>query len=254
MLKKTLGRMMKNYQKTQENEYGQLTGKPVKGSLPASISIEELKGRSVSLLPFSAGALSEARLQQLWHCADGEPDGRCWTYLPYAAFQNRQELQAKLQRQLGFADAMHYCIESRQQAAGWLALLNIRPAQGVIEIGNLYFSHVLRQSAAATEAVFLMLQACFRQGFRRVEWKCDDLNLPSKRAAARFGFQYEGTFRQDRITKGCSRNTAWFSILDEKWPPLEQAYQAWLHPENFDAAGQQKIRLQDFIQLYQKNK
>ena len=88
--------MMKNYQKTQENEYGQLTGKPVEGSLPASISIEELKGRSVSLLPFSAGALSEARLQQLLHCADGEPDGRCWTYLPYSAFQNRQELQAKL--------------------------------------------------------------------------------------------------------------------------------------------------------------
>ena len=105
----------------------------------------------------------------------------------------------------------------------------------------------MKQSTASTEVIYLLLKACFEQGFRRVEWKCDDLNLPSKRAALRFGFQHEGTFRQDRIAKGRNRNTAWFSILDQEWPELEKAYLAWLKADNFDQNGQQKLRLCDFL-------
>ena len=103
----------------------------------------------------------------------------------------------------------------------------------------------MKQSTAATEVIYLLLKTCFEQGFRRVEWKCDDLNQPSKRAALRLGFQYEGTFRQDRIAKGRNRNTAWFSMLDEEWMPLQKAYIAWLKADNFDKEGKQKKRLSD---------
>ncbi|WP_425918104.1 GNAT family N-acetyltransferase [Acinetobacter sp. TSRC1-2] len=107
-------------------------------------------------------------------------------------------------------------------------------------MGNVYFSHQMKQSTASTEVIYLLLQACFEQGFRRVEWKCDELNQPSKRAAARFGFQYEGTFRQHRIVKGRNRNTAWFSILDEEWINLQEAYQNEFELNNLDAEGEQK--------------
>ncbi len=157
-------------------------------------------------------------------------------------------------RSFGFQNSIHYLIKANGQALGWAALLNIQPAHGVAEIGNLYFSHCMKQSKAATETIYLLLDACFQAGCRRVEWKCDDLNAPSKRAAQRFGFQYEGLFRQHYVVKGCSRNTAWFSILDEEWPELSQAFQAWLQAENFDPNGQQKVRLQDFRQLYQQHK
>jgi RimJ/RimL family protein N-acetyltransferase len=130
--------------------------------------------------------------------------------------------------------------------------LNIQRAHGTAEIGNVYFSHQLKQSRAATETIYLLLRACFSAGYRRIEWKCDDLNEPSKRAALRFGFHYEGLFRQHYIVKGRSRNTAWFSMLDEEWPELDNPYQAWLNADNFDAAGRQKRRLQDFIQQPQK--
>ncbi|EEH68189.1 hypothetical protein HMPREF0023_2294 [Acinetobacter sp. ATCC 27244] len=104
----------------------------------------------------------------------------------------------------------------------------------------------MKKSKASTETIFLLLQQCFKHGFRRVEWKCDDCNAPSKAAALRFGFQFEGLFRQDRIVKGRNRNTAWFSIIDEEWPDLEKIYQQWLSPDNFDEQGFQKRRLTDF--------
>ena len=140
---------------------------------------------------------------------------------------------------------MHYLIEVNHMIVGWIGLINERSAHRAIEVGNVYFSHQMKQSTASTEVIYLLLKTCFEQGFRRVEWKCDELNQPSKRAALRFGFQYEGTFRQDRIAKGRNRNTAWFSILDEEWSSLEMVYQQWLSPENFDMDGKQKKRLSD---------
>ncbi len=160
--------------------------------------------------------------------------------MPYSGFETSDELRIALTNCFGFKGTTHYLIEVNHTIVGWVGLMNQRPTDHVIEIGNVYFSHQMKQSTASTEVIYLLLKACFEQGFRRVEWKCDELNQPSKRAALRFGFQYEGTFRQDRIAKGRNRNTAWFSILDEEWPSLATAYQHWLSAENFDTDGNRK--------------
>jgi RimJ/RimL family protein N-acetyltransferase len=115
---------------------------------------------------------------------------------------------------------------------------------GVIEVGHLSFSPALQRTPAATEAMFLMMRRVFRElGYRRYEWKCDALNAPSRRAAERLGFRYEGTFRQMHVVKGRNRDTAWFSILDSEWPALEKGFERWLAPENFDDAGVQRRSL-----------
>ena len=236
---------MKNDPKVQENEYGQIVGFPLSNPLPIHLWVENLDGKSVTLHALSAMTLSENRVKQIWQCVETEVDRRCWTYLPYSGFETSDELRIALTNCFGFKGAAHYLIEMNHTIVGWVGLMNPRPMDHVIEIGNVYFSHQMKQSTAATEVIYLLLKTCFEQGFRRVEWKCDELNQPSKRAALRFGFQYEGTFRQDRIAKGRNRNTAWFSILDEEWPSLATAYQQWLSPENFDTDGKQKTRLSD---------
>jgi RimJ/RimL family protein N-acetyltransferase len=121
--------------------------------------------------------------------------------------------------------------------------MRIQPASGSIEIGHLNFSPRLQRTAAATEAIHLMLKNAFELGYRRCEWKCDALNAPSRAAATRFGFSFEGIFRQATVYKNRSRDTAWYSIVDAEWPALERAFAAWLDPSNFDEAGAQRTRL-----------
>jgi RimJ/RimL family protein N-acetyltransferase len=117
----------------------------------------------------------------------------------------------------------------------------------VIEVGHLAFSPALQRKPAATEAMYLMMRRVFDElGYRRYEWKCDALNAPSRRAAERLGFTYEGTFRQAVVIKGRNRDTAWFSILDREWPALRQAFERWLDPANFDASGAQRRRLEEW--------
>lgn len=241
---------MKDNQKVQENEYGQFVGMPLANTLPVNFLAETLYGKHATLQLLSSALLDPNRMQQIWQCVNSEVDRSCWTYLPYSGFVKEAELQIALENSFGFKNSTHYLIEINHMIVGWVGLLNQRSADHVIEIGNVYFSHQMKQSTASTEVIYLLLQGCFKQGFRRVEWKCDDLNLPSKRAALRFGFQYEGTFRQDRITKGRNRDTAWFSILDEEWPELEKAYKAWFNADNFDQNGQQKVQLKNFVDLY----
>ena len=236
---------MKNYLKTHQNEFGQ----NVCCSLNYNLSIQPisgtLKGQYINLIDVAEG-LSEQAASLIWDCVVTEPSEECWTYLPYSAPQSQIALKNNLQNLFGFKDSTHFLIEVDGEVQGWIALLNPRLGHAAIEIGNVYFSHKMKKSKAATEAIFLLLKQCFKYGFRRVEWKCDDANAPSKAAALRFGFQYEGLFRQDRIVKNRNRNTAWFSIIDEEWSNLDQAYQQWLSPENFDAQGFQKQRLSDF--------
>ncbi|NNH35460.1 GNAT family N-acetyltransferase [Acinetobacter sp. NIPH 2377] len=241
---------MKNYQKKQENEYGQMIGTPVSNSLAVYLLAENLYGHSATLHDLSVTIPSEEHFKQIWQCVKTEVDRSCWTYLPYPGFETEDELRNALKSHFGFNGATHYLIEVNHAMVGWVGLINQCPADQVIEIGNVYFSHQMKQSTASTEVIYLLVKACFEQGFRRVEWKCDELNQPSKRAALRFGFQYEGTFRQHRIAKGRNRNTAWFSILDEEWPELEKAYLAWLKADNFDIDGQQIKKLKDFMDLY----
>ncbi len=237
---------MRNYLKTQQNQFGQMTGSSLDENVTASTVQGDISGRYVKLVDVAHGITDQAA-GQLWEAVSTEPDERCWTYLPYSAPQSQQSLKDSLQNLFGFKDSTHFLIEVAGEVQGWVALLNLRLAHGAVEIGNVYFSHKMKQSRAATETIFLLLQQCLNNNFRRVEWKCDDCNEPSKTAALRFGFQYEGLFRQDRIVKGHNRNTAWFSMIDDEWPELKNAYQQWLSPDNFDEYGFQKQKLSDFL-------
>ena len=129
--------------------------------------------------------------------------------------------------------------------------MRIDRTMGVIEVGNINYSPLLQRTPAATEAMFLMMSRVFDElGYRRYEWKCDSLNAPSRAAALRLGFQYEGLFRQAVIYKGRNRDTTWFSIIDSEWPALKRAYQQWLAPENFDGKGEQRNSLGKLIDRY----
>lgn len=129
------------------------------------------------------------------------------------------------------------CAEGRQ------SLMRIDTVHGVIEIGNILWGPAIARSRVATEALFLFARHAFDLGYRRFEWKCNNLNEPSKRAAERFGFSFEGIFRQHMVVKGKNRDTAWFAMIDRDWPRLKAGYEAWLQPENFGAAGQQRAKL-----------
>jgi RimJ/RimL family protein N-acetyltransferase len=139
------------------------------------------------------------------------------------------------------------------KAQGIVTLMESRPAQRVVEIGNIVYSPSLQRTRNATEIQYLMARHVFDDlGYRRYEWKCNALNAPSRRAALRLGFTYEGTFRQHMIVKGCNRDTAWFSILDSEWPQIRAAFEAWLAPQNFDPTGRQIVGLSDFREQREK--
>lgn len=237
---------MKQYLKTQQNPFGQTIGFSV-DQPPCQPVEQNLTGQYVKLIHI-AGPISDQAASEIWQAVATEPNAGCWTYLPYPAPPSKEQLRETLDNTFGFREGAHFLIEVEGEVQGWIALLHPRLEYGAIEIGNVYYSHKMKQSRASTETIFLLLQQCFKHGFRRIEWKCDDCNAPSKAAALRFGFQYEGLFRQDRITKGRNRNTAWFSMLDEEWPALMQSYQQWLKPENFNAQGVQKQRLTEFFE------
>jgi len=175
---------------------------------------------------------------------------RNWTYLPYGPFLHLAEYRDWVSEIAKADDPLfHAIIDLRTgQAVGVASLMRIDPAMGVIEVGHINYSPLLQRTPAATEAMFLLLQRVFDElGYRRYEWKCDALNAPSRAAAERLGFQYEGLFRQAMIYKDRNRDTAWYSILDCEWPALKTAYQRWLSAENFAADGQQQGRLADLI-------
>ena len=130
-----------------------------------------------------------------------------------------------------------------RRAQGYAFYLAIKPDMGSIEVGNINFAPALQRSVAATEAMFVMMQEAFALGFRRYEWKCNALNLPSRRAAQRLGFSWEGVFRQHMIVKGRNRDTAWFAMTDQDWPALRAGFARWLEPDNFDGAGKQRQAL-----------
>jgi RimJ/RimL family protein N-acetyltransferase len=181
---------------------------------------------------------------QLWTIVS-EDDASAWTYLFYGPFTSRDEFDEWLRSASVQKDPLYYAIidTSTNVAVGWATFLRIEPRVGVIEVGNIYFSHRLRQTPVATEAMYLMMRHVFVDlGYRRYEWKCDSLNAPSRSAALRLGFVYEGIFRQATIYKGRSRDTAWFSIIDKEWPAVASAFERWLDPANFER-GRQRASL-----------
>ena len=162
--------------------------------------------------------------------------------------QDRAAFQTWLTRSAESADPLFFAVidTASGRCEGRQALMRITPEHGVIEVGNILWGPAIARTRVATEALFLHARYIFETlGYRRFEWKCNSLNGPSRRAAERFGFQYEGTFRQHMVQKGQSRDTTWFAMLDAEWPAIRTVFERWLAPENFDAQGRQKIRLAD---------
>ena len=172
-------------------------------------------------------------------------EGRNWTYLGTGPFPDVASYSVWLEEVSGRDDPLFFAILDGEggRPVGVASYLRIAPEAGSIEIGNLHFSERMKQRPIATEAMFLLMRNAFALGYRRYEWKCDALNAPSRAAAERLGFAFEGVFRQALVTKGRNRDTAWYSILDTEWPALEPAFEQWLAAENFDRAGTQRLRL-----------
>jgi RimJ/RimL family protein N-acetyltransferase len=174
-----------------------------------------------------------------------------WDYMPYGPFHSSAAYHRWAKEATAGTDPVFWAITAAGAAhpSGVASFLRITPEHGVIEVGNICLSPGLQRGRAATEAMFLMMDWAFSHGYRRYEWKCNALNLPSRRAAQRLGFSFEGVFRQHMVIKGANRDTAWFAMIDSEWPALREAYAAWLSPANFDAAGRQRERLSDLTGL-----
>jgi RimJ/RimL family protein N-acetyltransferase len=176
----------------------------------------------------------------LWHAV--KDNDRIWTYLTYGPFADAREFTVWLTERASLDDPYSYAIvDTEGRAVGISTLMEIRPAMRVIEVGHIFYGTPLQRTPLATEAQYLLARYAFETlGNRRYEWKCDSLNAASRRAALRFGFTFEGIFRQHMIRRGHNRDTAWFSIIDGEWPARRAAFEAWLAPANFDDQGRQK--------------
>ena len=224
------------------NSLGQPIGAPLPDwKAPPAPPRTPMVGRTCTVLPLDPAAHS-ADL----HAANIlEPTGRLFTYLATEPFPDAAAHRAWADQAAKSADPLFHAIVSHAtgKAAGIASFMRIDPANGVIEVGHINFAPPLQQTVSATEAMYLMMARVFELGYRRYEWKCDSNNAPSRSAAARLGFQYEGRFRQAIVTKGRNRDTDWFSMLDSEWPALRAAFETWLDPANFDASGRQRESL-----------
>jgi RimJ/RimL family protein N-acetyltransferase len=206
---------------------------------PPVPDLAPMAGAWVDLAPLTPGHAAA-----LWSAVAGD-DG-LWTYMAVGPFPDAAGFAAWVAQVSAGADPQFWAIRPKGgDWAGVASYLRIDPAHGAIEVGNILFSRTLQGTPAATEAMALMMARAFGLGYRRYEWKCNALNLPSRRAAQRLGFSFEGVFRQHMIIKGRNRDTAWFSITDADWPLLKAAYDRWLDPANFDAEGRQRVALSD---------
>lgn len=200
-----------------------------------------LPGRFVTLVPL-AMEHSEAMFP-----ATADPG--LWRYLFDGPYADRESFDTHWRRKAASEDPLFFSIldTAAGQPLGHASLMRIEPAHRVIEVGNILYSPALQRTGGATEAMYLLASYVFDQlGYRRYEWKCDSRNEPSRRAALRLGFEFEGIFRQHMIVKGGNRDTSWYSMLDVEWPSRKQAFERWLDPANFDSSGRQIAPLADF--------
>ncbi|HUX89782.1 MAG TPA: GNAT family protein [Gallionellaceae bacterium] len=174
-----------------------------------------------------------------------DAESKNWTYLPYGPFDSLSSYRSWMDQFCSNSDPLFFAIVSRTtgKAVGVASYLRIDPTNGSIEVGHLNFSPLMQRTPAATEAMWLMMREAFALGFRRYEWKCNALNMPSRSAAKRLGLSFEGVFRQAAVVKGCNRDTAWYATVDKEWPALNEAFQQWLSPANFDDNGKQRVSL-----------
>jgi RimJ/RimL family protein N-acetyltransferase len=225
----------------QTNEHRQPIGDPLPHwAPPPRMTHATLNGRYCRVEPLHAKHAAD-----LFAANALDSSGAGWTYLSAGPFTNFAEYQTWVEKSSASDDPLfHAIIDLRtRKPVGVAAYMRIDVANGVIEIGSLRFSPLMQRTPVSTESMYLMMKHAFALGYRRYEWKCDSHNAPSRAAAQRFGFSYEGVFRQHMVTKKRTRDTAWFSIIDSDWPALNDAFTQWLAPENFDAAGKQRVAL-----------
>ena len=203
---------------------------------PARVVLEGRYARLEPLAPVHLDGLLAA-------CADA----KSFDYLFDVPPRDRADLHAWIGQKSASEDPLCHAVVDQATgiAGGRQTFMRIVPEHGVIEIGNILWGPAIARTRVATEAFYLAARYVFEDlGYRRFEWKCNDLNEPSKQAALRFGFTYEGLFRQHMWAKGANRDTAWFAMIDKDWPRIRAAYERWLAPSNFDAAGRQRTKLQ----------
>jgi RimJ/RimL family protein N-acetyltransferase len=226
------------------NDFGQPIGDALPGwTPPLPPARTPMTGQYCRLEPADVRFVAE-----LYAAAAHDRDGRTWTYLPYGPPASEEDYRQWFVTTCLGDDPLFFVIVdlARGRAVGQASFLSIKPAHGSIEVGHVYFSPLAARTRVATEAMYLMMRRAFESGYRRYEWKCDALNAASRAAAERFGFSYEGIFRQAIVTKGRNRDTAWFAAIDSEWPRLAAAFEGWLAPDNFDADGRQRRSLADF--------
>lgn len=230
----------------------QVLGAPVSGPparRPARVALE---GRHVSVRPFDV----DLHAADLFAASHGSAEVEAlWDFLSVPPFADLDAFRRSYAEAALKDDPLMFALvdPASGRAVGHATYMRIEPAHRVIEVGNILFTPALQRSRAATEAMYLMARHAFEDlGYRRYEWKCNALNAPSRRAALRLGFTYEGLFRQHMVIKGRNRHTTWFSLLDHEWPRAKAAFEAWLAPGNFDADGRQKSRLEDIRNTLEK--
>jgi RimJ/RimL family protein N-acetyltransferase len=223
----------------QDIQTGQPIGREVDArpaEWPGAVTLSGRYGTVERLQPAQHGA-------NLWEAVRGHD--RLWTYMAYGPFADEGAFSSWLASRETLTDPCYYAIVTPAgRAVGLATLMSVRPDMRVVEVGHIVLSPALQRTALATEAQYLLARYAFETlRFRRHEWKCDALNGASRQAALRFGFSFEGVFRDHMIVKGRSRDTAWFAMLEAEWPARKAAFERWLAPENFDAAGAQRERL-----------
>lgn len=223
------------------NRFGQPIGDAVLNwSPPPMPPRTALRGARCTLEPLDVDAHGDALFD-----ANARGDGSNWTYLAAEPPASRAAYLQYLQRDFLGSDPQCFAVIDAQSrtAVGIACYLRIAPEQGSIEVGHINFSPALQRTPVATEAMYLMMRHVFELGYRRYEWKCDALNAPSRAAAQRLGFSFEGVFRNALVYKGRNRDTAWYAIIDAEWPAVREAFERWLAADNFDAHGAQRVQL-----------
>jgi RimJ/RimL family protein N-acetyltransferase len=226
------------------NALGQPVGFPVPNwQPPPRPAREPIQGRYCRLEPLEP----DLHAKDLFVANAHDKEGCNWTYLAYPIFETFESYLTWMAENYLADDPLFFAVVDAQtnKAVGVASYLRITPSAGSVEVGHINFSPLLQKTPAATEAMYLMMKYVFDLGYRRYEWKCDALNAPSRAAAQRLGFSYEGIFRQALVYKNRNRDTAWYAIIDKEWPQLGAAFQTWLDPSNFDEKGQQRVRLSE---------
>lgn len=208
---------------------------------PQRPSRARMDGRYCSLVPLDL----ESHSASLFSANSADFERKMWTYLSYGPFDTLEDYRTWAASSCASSDPLFFAIVAKttDRAVGVASYLRIDPPNGSMEVGHLAYSPLLQRTPAATEAMYLMMANAFSLGYRRYEWNCNALNAPSRAAAQRLGFSFEGVSRQARVVKGRNRDTAWYAATDREWPDLRNAFLRWLDPANFDERGKQRVRL-----------